>query len=93
MNSNSIFDTITYLTFITEKRFLIDLSALREAYKTGAIQNLVHMLTQYNLADPLIKKIKSALLVNLLEVAIFYYLINQWIMHRTPQNSFDVKES
>lgn len=53
IDSKSIFDTIKKLTSIMEKRLLIDLSASREAYTTGAIQNVWHILTQYNLADPL----------------------------------------
>ena len=52
----SIFDTVTKLTSVTEKRLLLDLSSLREANLSGQIKNLAHVLSQYNVADGHTKK-------------------------------------
>ena len=65
---------------MTEKRLLIDLSALREPYVTGAVRNLGHILPKYNFADPLTKKMNHTTLIELLEKGILAHLVNQWII-------------
>ena len=76
-DSKSIFGTITKLTSVPEKFLLMDLSALREAYVTGQIKNLEHVLSQCNVADPLTKKINSGLLEKLLRTGKLSHPINQ----------------
>ena len=66
-DSKSIFDTVAKLTSVTEKRLLIDITSLHEAYVSGQIKNLGHVLSEYNVADPLTKKMKSDVLEKLLQ--------------------------
>ncbi len=48
----SIFDTITKLSSTSEKRLLIDISSTRQAYVHREIQNIAHISSEHNLADP-----------------------------------------
>ncbi len=48
----SIFDTITKLSSVSEKRLLIDIAALRQAYTSGEIENIGHISSAHNVADP-----------------------------------------
>ncbi len=57
-DAKSIFDTITKLSTVSEKRPLIDISSL-ESYCSGEIQNFGHVLSKYNLADPFTTEVKS----------------------------------
>eukprot|EP00171_Calliarthron_tuberculosum_P023237 IDg23237t1 len=61
-DSKSIFDTITKLSSVSEKRLLIDISSLRQSYSSGEISNIGHILSEFNPADPLTKKMNSPLL-------------------------------
>ncbi len=67
------------------KRLLIDLSALREAYVSGAVHNLGHILSEYIIADPLTKKMNHTTLIKLLEKGTIHHPVNQWIIHE-PSN-------
>lgn len=66
-DSKSIFETVSKLTSITEKRLLIYLLALRKAYTSGEIRNVGHILTNYNVADSLTEKMSSTIIIQLLE--------------------------
>lgn len=46
-DSKSLFDTITKLSTVCEKRSLIDIAALREAYISGEQCNVAHISSQY----------------------------------------------
>ncbi len=63
-DSKSIFDTITKLSNVSEKRLTIDIASLRESYGSGEISNIGHALTKYNLSNPLTKKMNSKILEN-----------------------------
>ncbi len=80
-DSRSIFDTITKLSTVSEKRLLIDIACLRQAYAQGDIDNLGHVSSEYNLADPLTKKMHSKLLSTLLDTGKLEHPVNQWIVH------------
>ena len=54
-DSKSIFDTITKLSRVAEKRLIIDISALRQSYSSSEITNIGHVLSEFNLADALTK--------------------------------------
>lgn len=82
-DSKSIFATITKLTSIKEKRLLIDLTKLRHAYTSGRIRNLGHIQTEFNIADPLTKKMNSAFLSTLPDTGKLERPVNHWILHPT----------
>lgn len=58
-DSKCLFDTITRLSGVTEKRLLIDISAMREACSKAEMSNVGHAPSEYNLADGLAKKTRS----------------------------------
>ena len=86
-DSKSIFDTITKLSGVSEKRLMIDISALRQAYSTGEISNIGHVLTKYNIADSLTKRSKCALLDELLRTGKLSHPVNLWIIHEDPNEN------
>ncbi len=50
-DSKCLFDTITKLTSISEKRLLIDVAAIREMYTSGDLSNVAHISSRHNLAN------------------------------------------
>jgi len=80
-DSKCIFDTITKLSSVAEKRLLIDITSIREDYSTGVVSNVAHVSSQFNLADPLTKDVNSPLLDQLMETGKLIHPINQWILH------------
>ena len=84
--SKSIFDTITKLSSIYEKRLLADISALRESYISGEIQNIGHVFSDCNLADALTKKTRSPVLNQLLEKAQLHTTLTCELFIKKHQN-------
>ncbi len=80
-DSKSIFDTITKLSGVSEKRLMIDISALRQSYTKGEIANIGHVLSKFNIADGLTEKNKGNLLQMLLKTGKIDHPINIWIVH------------
>ena len=81
-DSKSLFDTVTSLSGATEKRLLIEISALRDAFDSGEFDNIGHVSSEYNLADALTKKKKCHLMEELLATGKLQHPVNQWIVHR-----------
>ncbi len=73
-DSKSLFDTVTKLTSITEKRLLIDVSSIRQSYYSSEIRKIGHVRSECNLADPLTKRMASKTLANLLRTGKLYTL-------------------
>ncbi len=65
-DSMSIFDTITKLSSTSEKRFLIDISSIRQPTSSGRYKH-GKISSEHNLADPLTKRTNSPTLTTLLE--------------------------
>ena len=63
-DSKSLFDTITKLSTIAEKRILIDVAAIRQSYSTGELTNVAHVLFKYNICKSFHKR-KSQYVSNL----------------------------
>ncbi len=61
-DSKSIFNTITKLSGVSEKRLLIDIAYLRQSYSCGQISNTGHVISKFNIADALTKPVKASLL-------------------------------
>ena len=80
-DSKSLFDTITKLSTVSEKRLLIDIAAIRETYRNGELSNVAHVASEYNLADCFTKRTKSNLLRHLMETGKLDHPINQWIIN------------
>ena len=80
-DSKCLFDTITRLSSTSEKRLLIDISALREAYCAGDIHNIGHVSSEHNIANSLTKKANSELFQEFLKTGHLTHPVNQWIIH------------
>ena len=80
-DAKSIFDTVTNLSNVSEKRLMVNISSLRQSYNSGKIENIGHVLTEYNLADPLTKRMKSIVLRELMTTGKINNPINLWILH------------
>ncbi len=50
-DSKSLFDTITKLISVTEKRILIDIAAIRDNYTSGDPWYVAYFSSKYNLAN------------------------------------------
>lgn len=62
-DSKSLFDTITKRSQISEKRLLIDLATLRDAYRRHEMSNIGFMRAEHNIADPLTKDVDKPILI------------------------------
>lgn len=54
-DSKTLFQSVTNLTSMTEKRLLIDIASLRDAYRNGDLAHLAHIDTADNPADAMTK--------------------------------------
>ena len=80
-DSKCLFDTITKLSTVSEKRLLIDIAAIREAYTNGDLTNVLHVVSTYNLANVFTKtKADTKMLHNLMAKGQISHPINQWIL-------------
>ena len=67
-DSKCLFDTITKLSTVSEKRLLIDIAAIRKNYTSGDLLNVAHVSSSYNLADSFTKAgANSTMLATLME--------------------------
>lgn len=62
-DSKTLFQSVTNLTSMTEKRLLIDIASLRDAYRNGDLQHLAHIDTADNPADGMTKSKATGTLV------------------------------
>ncbi len=78
-DSRTLFDSIVTLRSMTEKRLLIDIAGLREAYSKGDLSNLGWIRSEYNIADALTKEKKESALHRILATATFRTHLEDWI--------------
>ncbi len=77
-DSKCLFDTITKLSTVSEKRVLIDISAIREAYSNGDLTNVAHVASKYNLADTFTKSnADTTMLRQLMQTGTLNHPVNQ----------------
>ena len=79
-DSKSLFDTITKRSQTKEKRFMIDLFTVRQAYKNKEISNVAWVRSEYNLADAMTKTSKNDSLDRVLETGVLDHPVEQWIV-------------
>ena len=66
---------------------MMNIASLGETYGSGEIRNVGHVLSEYNLADPLTKKMKSNVLDDLLLTQKIHHPVHLWMIHKN-NNSF-----
>ena len=80
-DSKSLFDTITKLSTIAEKRILIDVAAIRQSYSSGELTNVAHVLSKYNIANPFTKeRANMTEIYELMKTGTIDHPVNQWIL-------------
>ena len=50
-DSKSLFDTITKLSTVSEKRLLVDISSIREIYTNRNLLNVARVSSRHNIAN------------------------------------------
>ncbi len=81
-DSKCLFDIITKLSSVSEKRLLINIASIREEYTCGSLSNVAHVSSEFNLADPFTKDKGSQLLWQLMHQGTLRHPVNQWIVHQ-----------
>jgi hypothetical protein len=84
-DSESLFYTLTRDKYTRERRLLLDIAAVRNAYKSHEISNIGLIDSVYNLADPL-TKVKSGVasdaLLNVIKTGKIDHPIRCWVIER-----------
>eukprot|EP00171_Calliarthron_tuberculosum_P004827 IDg4827t1 len=92
-DSKQLFDVITKASYPTEKRLMIDILAVREAYNTFEISNVGLISGTSNPADALTKPNFSSSLMNIILHAQDKTPVLQWIFRAGPKTSSSLFES
>ena len=79
-DSKTLFDSIVTLCSMTEKRLLIDIAGLREAYRNRELSNLGWVRSGNNVADALTKDKKDSALHRILTSKTLDIPVAQWIV-------------
>lgn len=86
-DSMSFFDVITKNTTTTEKRLMIDVQAVREAYERMEVSDVAWIESAMNPADPLTKLKSNPILDCILDECIVEHDIGQWIIRTQPKDT------
>lgn len=79
-DSNCFFDVITKNTTTTEKRLMIDVQGMREAYERMEVSDIAWIASQANPADALTKITSNAVLDQILDERIVEHDVGQWVI-------------
>lgn len=78
-DSRTLFDSVTSVCNMSEKRLLIDIYALREAHKSGDLANIGWIRTKHNLADALTKDMSNSALHSVIKTHRIKTPVEQWV--------------
>lgn len=92
-DSKSLFDVITQCSNTSERRLMIDLEAVREAYESHSISNVGFVRGPNNPADGLTKSGNCPPLIDILKTGLDNSIVEQWVIRREATNSNDVVQS
>ncbi len=80
-DSKCLFDTITKLSTVSDKRLLINISGIRESYTASEITNVAHVSSKHNLANVFTKEqAERTMLRDLMATVKLEPPISQWII-------------
>lgn len=86
-DSKSLFDVITKNTSTTEKRLMIDIRSMREAYERLEISDVRWIKSASNPADEVLTKVKDNIVLNaILEEGVVRHPTEQWVIRKNPFN-------
>jgi hypothetical protein len=78
-DSLSLFDVITKATTTADKRLMIDLCVVKQAYERSEVDTIGFVRSEYNPADVLRKITRCAILERILSTANLLHPVEQWI--------------
>ena len=78
-DSRTLFDSIISFCSMTEKRLLIDIACLRQAFRSGELSNLGWIRSGENVADALTKDKSKSALHNVLRSHKLNVKVSQWV--------------
>ena len=79
-DSKSLFDVITKCSQTTEKRLMIDILVVREAYEDNKISNVGFIRTDQNSADAMTKMMHSKVLSRLMNQNKCDVIVDRWVI-------------
>lgn len=82
-DSKCLFDVITKNTTTTEKRLMIDVQTIREAYEKMEISDVGWIRSEQNPADALTKVKDNEVLDRIIDEGILDHEVDQWVV-RSP---------
>ncbi len=85
-HSKSLFDVITKCSQTQDRRFIFDLQAVRDAYKTHKVSNVSFIRGPKNQADGMSKPLKCFPLQNLLLTGEIDFIVYQWVIRNAISN-------
>ena len=79
-DSKSLFDTISKLDIVSQKRLVIGIAAIRESYINGDLSNVAHVSSRHNIAIAFTKsKANQTVLRVAMTTGKHSHPISQWI--------------
>jgi hypothetical protein len=78
-DSMTLFNSITTLCKMSERRLQIDIAILRAAYRSGDLNNLGWVRSKFMLADPMTKPLHHEYFLQVLRTGILTHEIGQWV--------------
>jgi hypothetical protein len=81
-DSLSLFIVITKASTTAEKRLMIDLSVLKQAYDRREVETIGFVRTEHNPADMLTKVTRCPILHNILCSGQIHHPVEQWVDRR-----------
>lgn len=90
-DSKLLFDLVTKTSHTTEKRLMIDIACIRDAFRLGYIDNVPHIHSEHNIVDSF-TKMKTGTLKKICESAKLERPIPQWIIKRRTTPEIEDKE-
>ena len=81
-DSKSLFDVITKCTMTAEKRLMIDIFAINQAYDGREITNVGFVRSENNIANGFTKVMKSESLLNVMATGLCAPIVEQWVVRQ-----------
>ena len=85
-DSLSLFDVVTKATITTERRLMIDIAGVKQAYKAKEIHTLGFIRTNYNVADALTKVKACDAMRKTLRTGKLEHPIEQWVERKDDED-------
>ena len=80
-DSKSLFDSITKLSTVSEKRLLIKIAAIQESLRNGDLSDVRHVSSRHNIANVFTKsKTQQTMLRSAMTTGKHIHPISQWIL-------------